>query len=285
MSRIEKAMERASQLRQGAAAAPETEQEPKPLSEPENRPMHTSPPVVASGIVVPDSPFLINFNDPYSPVGEEFRKLKAALLKLTSGDPFQNSMLVTSAVQNEGKSLTALNLAISIAQEYDHTVLLIDADFRRPTIHRHLGIELKQGFADCLLGEAEIGDVIIPTGIGRLSVITAGREVSNPVELFASQKTEAVIAEMKHRYHDRYIIFDTPPALPFAEARTLAHLVDGVLFVVKEQLASQSNIKEAIDALKGCRILGMVYNDAVINRYDEQYSNYQRYSRAEMSNV
>ncbi|MEI6828073.1 MAG: polysaccharide biosynthesis protein, partial [Desulfuromonadales bacterium] len=76
-----------------------------------------------------------------------------------------------------------------------------------------------------------------------------------------------------------------PPALPFAEARTLAHLVDGVLFVVKEQLASQANIKEAIDALKGCRILGMVYNDAVINRYDEQYSNYQRYSRAEMSNV
>ncbi|HIJ88118.1 MAG TPA: polysaccharide biosynthesis protein, partial [Desulfuromonadales bacterium] len=209
MSRIEKAMERAAQLRQGTAAVPEPLQEPKPQPDPENRPIHVSPPVVTSGIVVPDSPFLINFNDPYSPVGEEFRKLKAALLKLTSGAPFQNSMLVTSAVQNEGKSLTALNLAISIAQEYDHTVLLIDADFRRPTIHHRLGIELKQGFADCLLGEAELGDVIIPTGIGRLSVITAGREVSNPVELFASQKTETVIAEMKHRYHDRYIIFDT----------------------------------------------------------------------------
>ncbi|MDD2736013.1 MAG: XrtA-associated tyrosine autokinase [Desulfuromonadaceae bacterium] len=286
MSRIEKAMERAAQLRQGATAPPETQRVQKTLSDPEIRPYHTPPPADStSEIIVPDSPFLINFKDPYSPIGEELRKLKAVLVKLTSGDTFQNTMLVTSAVQNEGKSLTALNLAISLAQEYDHTVLLIDADFRRPTIHSHLGIELKQGFADCLLDEAEIGDVIIPTGIGRLSVITAGREVPNPVELFASQKTESLIAEMKNRYHDRYIIFDTPPVLPFAEARTLAHLVDGVLFVVKEQLATQKNIKEAIDALKGCRMLGMVYNDAVINRHDEQYSNYQRYSRSESSNV
>ena len=286
MSRIEKAMERAAQLRQGVTSSPETQRIQKPLSEPENRTIYTSPPTVAaSKIMVPDNPFLINFNDPYSPIGEELRKLKAALVKLTTGGTFQNSMLVTSAVQNEGKSLTALNLAISLAQEYDHTVLLIDADFRRPTIHRYLGIELKQGFADCLLDEAEICDVIIPTGLGRLSVITAGREVPNPVELFASQKAVAMIDEMKNRYHDRYIIFDTPPVLPFAEARTLAHLVDGVLFVVKEQLASQTNIKEAIEALKGSRMLGMVYNDAVINRHDEQYSNYQRYSRAEMPNV
>jgi receptor protein-tyrosine kinase/non-specific protein-tyrosine kinase len=285
MSRIEKAMERAAQLRQGVTAPAESQQVTKP-SDPEIRPFRTPHSAVCtSEIIVPSSPYLIDHNDPYSPVGEELRKLKAALLKLTAGDTFLNSMLVTSAVQHEGKSLTALNLAISLAQEYDHTVLLIDADFRRPTIHRYLGIEMKQGFSDCLLNEAEIGDVIIPTGIGRLSVISAGREVPNPVELFASQKTASLIAEMKNRYHDRYIIFDTPPVLPFAEARTLARMVDGVLFVVKEQLASQTNIKEAIDALKGCRMLGMVYNDAVINRHDEQYSNYQRYSRAEMSNV
>lgn len=282
MSRIEKAMERATQIRQGTVVRTEVTQVQKSVPVSEIRPFNTSPPVVAAAeMIVPQSPFIIDLKDPYAPIGEEFRKLKAALVKLTTGETFNNSLLVTSAVQHEGKSITALNLAISLAQEYDHTVLLIDADFRRPTIHSHLGIELKQGFSDCLLGEAEIGDVIIPTGIGRLSVITAGREVSNPVELFASQKTEALLAELKNRYHDRYIIFDSPPVLPFAEARTLAHLVDGVLFVVKEQLASQTNVKEAIDALKGCRMLGMVYNDAVINRYDEQYSSYQRYSRSE----
>jgi receptor protein-tyrosine kinase/non-specific protein-tyrosine kinase len=286
MSRIEKAMELAAQLRQGATAPIESQRVHNPLPDLEPGPVHIRPPAITdSAIMVPENPFLINLNDPYSPIGEELRKLKAALVNLTTGDTFLNSMLVTSSVQNEGKSLTALNLAISLAQEYDHTVLLIDADFRRPTIHRHLGIELKQGFADCLLDEAEIGNVIIPTGIGRLSVITAGREVPNPVELFASQRTEKLIAEMKSRYHDRYIIFDTPPVLPFAEARTLSHLVDGVLFVVKEQLASQTNIKEAIDVLKGCHMLGMVYNDAVINRHDVQYSNYQRYNRAESSNV
>ena len=277
MSRIEKAMERAAQLRQETAAPAATSKQDL-----ERRPFHTPPPVApVTDVIVPSNPFLVNINAAYSPIGEEFRKLKSTLVQLTTGDVFKNTVLITSAVPHEGKSITALNLAISLAQEYDHTVLLIDADFRRPSIHRYLGIEQHKGFSDCLLGEAEISEVLIPTGIGRLSVITAGRDVPNPVELFASQKTEALIEEMKHRYHDRFIIFDSPPVLPFAEARTLAHLVDGVLFVVKEQLASQKNVREAIDALKGCGLLGMVYNDTVIDRHDEKYSSYQHYTRAE----
>ncbi|NTV50347.1 MAG: tyrosine-protein kinase family protein [Geobacteraceae bacterium] len=274
MSRIEKAMERAAQIRQGAAAPPASQEQPY------LRPIHTHPPpVTGTDLIVPSSPFLISMDDPYSPLSEEFRKLKTELIKLTKGATFNNTVQVTSAVPNEGKSLTALNLAISLAQEYDHTVLLIDADFRRPSIHSYLGIEQKIGFSDCLLGEAEIGEVIIPTGIGKLSVITAGRGVLNPPELFASQKTRELIADMKNRYHDRFIIFDSPPVLPFAEARTLANLVDGVLFVVKEQLASQKNVKEAISALKGCGLLGMVYNDAIVDRNDEKYTSYHRYGQ------
>jgi len=276
MSRIEKAMELAAQLRQSTVVPAAV-----PQQEPERRPVHTPPPAAAvTKMIVPGTPFLVNLNDPYSSIGEEFRKLKSALVKLTMGEAFNNTILVTSAIPNEGKSITALNLAMSLAQEYDHTVLLIDADFRRPSVHRYLGIEQGNGFADCLLGEAQIGEVLIPTGIGRLSVITAGREVQNPVELFASQKTGALIAEMKNRYHDRFIIFDSPPVLPFAEARTLAHLMDGVLFVVKEQLASKKNVKEAIDTLKGCGMLGIVYNDTLIDRNDEKYSSYQYYARA-----
>ena len=275
MSRIEKAMERAAQIRQGTAAPPASQQQ-----QPDLRPIHTHPPPVAdTDLIVPSSPFLINMDDPYSPLSEEFRKLKTGLIKLTKGATFNNTVQVTSAVPNEGKSLTALNLAISLAQEYDHTVLLIDADFRRPSIHRYLGIEQRIGFSDCLLGEAEIGEVIIPTGIGKLSVITAGREVLNPPELFASQKTRELIADMKNRYHDRFIIFDSPPVLPFAEARTLANLADGVLFVVKEQLASQKNVEEAISALKGCGLLGMVYNDVLIDRHDEKYTSYRNYGQ------
>ncbi len=282
MSRIDKAMERAAQLRQDTAAPPAPGiQTPEPQPEQVRRPLHTPPPAAAvSEIIIPSIPFLINLNDPYLGIGEEFRKLKASLIKLTTAAGFNNSILVTSAVQHEGKSITALNLAISLAQEYDHTVLLIDADFRRPSIHSYLGIEQRKGFSDCLLGEAKIADVIIPTGLGRLSIITAGREVPNPVELFASQKTAALISEIKNRYHDRYLIFDSPPVLPFAESRTLAHLVDGVLYVVKEQLASQKNVREALEALKGCRMLGMVYNDTIIDQRDEQYSSYHRYTRS-----
>ena len=276
MSRIEKAMERAVQLRQGADAPVAVEPQVQGAEQRFHKPPPTRP---VGGITVPNTPYFNSISDPYSPIGEEFRKLKAALVSLTTGEQFNNSILITSSVQNEGKSLIALNLAMCLAQEYDHTVLLLDADFRRPSMHISLGIQNGKGFADCLLGEAKIADVIIPTGIGRLSVITAGRAVPNSAELFASQKTEALIAEIKNRYHDRYIIFDSPPVLLFAESRTLGRLVDGVLFVIKEQCASQRNVREAIDVLKGCKLLGLVYNNTVIDRHDQKYLSYLRYYR------
>lgn len=275
MSRIEKAMEKAAQLRQADSPAPGD----RPQT-PATKAVHIPPPAESiSKKITPDNPMLVNLSDPCSPVAEEYRKLKSVLVKMTKGeDFFRNTLMVTSSVPSEGKSITALNLAISLAQEFDHTVLLVDADLRRPSIQSYLGIDSKLGFSDCLRGAADIGETIIPTGIGRLSVIPAGREIANPVEFFTSQRMKELIEELKYRYHDRYIIFDTPPILPFAETRSLAHLVDGVLFVVKERLASQENVKEALDALRGCELLGIVYNDAILDRHDERYSYYKGYS-------
>lgn len=274
MSRIEKAMEKAAQKR-SETVTPFIET----IQKHHDDPVHIPPqPESVKEKIFSKNPYLVNLNDPYSPIGEEFRKLKSSLVKLTKGEKFKNTLMVTSAVPNEGKSITALNLAISLAEEYDHTVLLIDSDLRRPSVHRYLDMEQRQGFAECLLGEANIGDTIIPTGIGKLSVITAGREIPNPVEMFNSQKMKSLIAELKHRYPDRYIIFDTPPVLPFAETRTLAHLVDGVLFVVKERLASQKDIKDALESLKGCEMLGLIYNDTIPEQNDERYSSYRYYS-------
>ncbi len=197
---------------------------------------------------------------------------------MTRGEDFKNTLMVTSSIPGEGKSITALNLAISLAQEYDHTVLLIDADLRRPTIHTYLNMQKKKGLADCLTGEADLSEVIIATGIGKLSVVTAGHEVSNPAELFSSSRMKDLLEEIKHRYHDRFIIFDTPPLLPFAETLSLAHLVDGVVFVVKEQLATQTNVKDALEALKGCKVLGIVYNDTSIAQNLERYYSYRSYA-------
>ncbi|WP_223921983.1 XrtA-associated tyrosine autokinase [Geobacter sp. AOG2] len=275
MSRIEKAMEKAAQLREGIVSPPgERKQAYHSKST-----IHIPPTMGTEQKIISDSPYLVNLNDPLSSTAEEFRKLKSVLVKMTKGEGFfKNTLMVTSAVPHEGKTLTALNLAISLAQEFDHTVLLVDADLRRPAVQSYLNMNWKVGFSDCLLGETDIGETIIGTGIGKLSVIPAGRSVPNPVELFTSQRMRGFIEEMKYRYHDRYIIFDTPPILPFAETRSLAHLVDGVLFVVKERLASQENIKEAVESLKGCELLGMVYNDAMLDRHDERYSYYREYA-------
>jgi protein-tyrosine kinase len=273
MSRIEIAMEKAARLRQeGPELAASRVQEPvlKTVSQARVLP--------EAGLrLAPAHPFLVNLNSPHSPTAEEYRKLKSVLVKLTTGESFKNALMVTSSVPNEGKSLTALNLAISLAQELDHTVLLIDADLRRPSLHRYLEIEQGPGFAEVLLGEAQLSEVIIATGIGKLSVIRAGRQVENPAELLSSQRSRDLIDEMKHRYPDRYLIFDTPPVLPFAETRSLAHEVDGVLFVVMERLAAKESVRDALDSLKGCQLLGMVYNGASISGSDEHYSHYYNY--------
>jgi protein-tyrosine kinase len=283
MSRIELAMEKAALLRQGV-------EEPAPYQhvEPKQQELRCAPAAAApvhqafpsARRLTPTNPFLVSLHDPHSPTAEEYRKLKSVLVTLTKGERLRNTLAVTSSLPNEGKSLTALNLAISLAQEIDHTVLLIDADLRRPSLHRYLGIEQGPGLADVMLGEAEVGETLVPTGIGKLSVMRAGRQVDNPAELFSSQRMGGVLHEMKCRYPDRYVIFDTPPVLPFAETRSLASLVDGVLFIVMERLAPQESVRDALDSLKGCDLLGLVYNAAALSGSDERYSYYRSYDRS-----
>ncbi|MBJ6723670.1 XrtA-associated tyrosine autokinase [Geomesophilobacter sediminis] len=271
MSRIEKAMEKAARLREQDVDAVPAVPPPAEREAPAAPPVFTPP----ERTLTPSHPFLVNLLDPRSPAAEEYRKLKGTLVKLTKGEKFRNTLMVTSAVPNEGKSLTALNLAISLAQELDYTVLLIDGDLRRPSLHRYLDVEEGPGLGDVLLGEADIPETLVATGIGKLSIMRAGRPVENPAELFSSQKMRGLVEEMKNRYPDRFIIFDTPPLLPFAETRSLANLVDGVLFVVMERLASQANIREGIESLKGCPLLGIVYNAATLGESDHTYYYYR----------
>ncbi|MBJ6801415.1 XrtA-associated tyrosine autokinase [Geomonas propionica] len=290
MSRIEMAMEKAARLRENGGQPPEQEQakartDSSPAAAaPLPREAESAPPVVpASQALSPKDPFLATIHDPHSQAAEEYRKLKSMLVKLTDGENFKNTIMVTSSVPREGKSLTALNLAVTLAQGLDHTVLLVDADLRRPSLHEYLGIAQGTGLSDILKGEAEISQTIVQTGIGKLAVIRGGSQVDNPVELFSSQKMRGVVDELKMRYPDRYIIFDTPPVLPFAESRALANVVDGVLFVVKERLASQTEIREAYDHLKGSGLLGVVYNAAEAPAGDERYSYYKHYQKTPVS--
>jgi exopolysaccharide/PEP-CTERM locus tyrosine autokinase len=186
-------------------------------------------------------------------------------------DQFKNVIMVTSSVGCEGKSLTALNLAITLAQEFDHTVLLIDADLRKPSIQEYLGMEPGKGLSDYLAEDAVLSEMLIKIGIGRLTLLPAGTPSRNPVELFSSQKMKDFIVEIKKRYPDRFIIIDTPPVLPFAETRLLGALVDGIVFVVREGQASLENITESINVLGKSKLVGAVYNDATNQSLKERY--------------
>lgn len=266
MSRIEEALEKAAKLRGDFTSVVSGEKKVTKV--------HLPPPIGKDSIKVTNQ-LLVTVCAPQTPAAEEYRKLKSAIVKLTKGDCFRNMLMVTSSIGSEGKSITALNLAMSMAQEYDHTVLLIDADIRKPSIHSYLGIENKVGLTECLVDGVDVRDAIIQTGIGKLSLLPAGREVPNPAEIFNSQRFRDFFLEMKNRYHDRYIIIDTPPVLPFAETRSLSAIVDGIVLVVKEGLVTLNNITETMECLKGTALMGIVYNEASKEYHSDHYQYYR----------
>lgn len=218
---------------------------------------------------------LVTITQPDSPISEEYKKLKSIIIRATKAD-FLNTIMVTSAVDNEGKSLTAINLAVSLAQEIDHSILLVDADLRKPLIHEYLGIKPRYGLSEYLTKDMDISEVLIKTGIGNLVLLPAGSRAQNPVELISSEKMRLLVKEIKHRYMDRYVIIDTPPVLPFAETIPLASYVDGIIFVVKEGHAQRKVIKDALNLVKGSNILGVVFNAVTAESLDGYYYHYYK---------
>jgi exopolysaccharide/PEP-CTERM locus tyrosine autokinase len=262
MSRIEKSLERATQLRQKA---------------PTKAVKHMS--AADDGIVRLQNanPYLVTITEPESAIAEEYRKLKSMIVRLTHRKGLLNTLLVTSAAMGEGKTLTAVNLAVTLAQQYDHTVLLVDADFRNPSIHRYLGIEPSAGLADCLSEGRGIEEMLIQVHNDKLTFLPAGRSVRNPLELLSSKRMKDILSEMKERYGDRYVIIDSPPALSFADAQTISTLVDGVIFVVKEGSVSLDKITDAMTLMRDGSILGVVFNEATRDIASDAYY-YERYS-------
>jgi exopolysaccharide/PEP-CTERM locus tyrosine autokinase len=269
MSRIDKAIEIATRKRGETAisnaevdAGPvATHQQPAEVAtEPRSAPPRREKSRVNVSLPANASPCLIQANAEGSPVAEQYRKLKSVIAKLEKAGKCGKTLMVTSAVPGEGKTFTAVNLAISLAQEFDHTVLLIEADLRKPSILEYLGLQAERGLSDCILDGVAVDEVIVGTGIGGLSVLSAGRPVGNPVELFSSNKMEQLFAELKARDPDRFVIVDTTPLLPFAEPQFIASAVDGVLLVVRENMTSVDKLKRALEILKSHNLLGVISN-------------------------
>jgi exopolysaccharide/PEP-CTERM locus tyrosine autokinase len=262
MSKIEEALEKAAKLRESASL-----KKTPPFRE-INRDVKP---------VEVKNPYVVTITQPDSPIAEEYKKLKSIIIRQTK-ENFLNTIMVTSAIDNEGKTLTAVNLAVSLAQEIDHSILLIDADLRKPMIHEYFGVTTKYGLLEYLTQDIDVSEILIKTGIGNLVIIPAGQKSKNPVELLSSEKMKSLVNELKHRYIDRYVILDTPPLLPFAESIAICSYVDGVVFVVREGYAQLKAIDEAIGLVKDMNILGIVFNSVSNENLDKHYySRYRRY--------
>ena len=171
-----------------------------------------------------------------------------------------NTILITSPNAGDGKTLTAINLALTFAKAYNQTVMLVDCDLRRQNIHRLLGIESAAGIVDFLVDDKPLKEFIIWPGIEKLTVISGGRSIQNSAEVLGSARMQALIQELKSRYDDRFVIIDAPPLLSGADTMALAPCVDCILMVVKESSTRMREIKKAIDMIPQDKFLGYVLN-------------------------
>ncbi len=189
-----------------------------------------------------------------------------------------NLILVTSSIPGEGKTYTAINLALSIAHEQDNTVLLIDCDVAHHGASSALDITSKLGLVDILRSDdLLVSDVILRTDIPGLCIMSSGKQHHFVTELLASQRMSELVTEISERYNDRVIIFDGPPLLPTPQTQILSNLVGQVVFVIEAGKTPQSVVEEALDMISKERATGLVMNKCEgisgRSRYYYGYSN------------
>lgn len=172
-----------------------------------------------------------------------------------------NVLGVTSPGSGEGKTLTAINLAISIVREVDYSVLLVDANLRHPWMLERFGLPHRQGLSDYLTDNVPLSEILIQSSrIEHLTLLPAGRPLANSAEMLNSPKMAELVREMKSRYHSRIIIFDLPPVLTSADALAFSPYVDAALLVIEEGQTQKQEIERAVELLGNTNIVGTVLN-------------------------
>jgi len=214
--------------------------------------------IAAHGFVTPDAP--------RSRLADEFRAIKRPLLENMHGQsaaPVKraNCIMITSSILGEGKTFTAINLAMSLAAEVDSNVMLIDADVVRSAVLDRLGLRAAPGLLDVLTGrDLTAADVLLRTNVERLSVLPAGTARSNATELLASAAMGRLVDELAGS--DRILVFDTPPLLAAPETRVLAAQVGQIVLVVEAQRTSEGAVRDALELINDCPVVMTMLNKA-----------------------
>jgi protein-tyrosine kinase len=206
---------------------------------------------------------VVSLTAPASAAAEQYRSLYYRLERLREAKPMK-VIALTSAMPGEGKTVTAVNLALAAARANpERRILLIDADLRRSQVGSVLGIRGKSGLAELLAGECEVRDVIRRFHGTRLAVIPGGSTPEEPTQVLASTRMKQFLQAVRENFEEVYI--DLPPTLPFADAAILGHQMDGVLMVVRANVTPIRAVNQAVEQLGGAPILGSVLNGAEVN--------------------
>ena len=214
----------------------------------------------AAGIVSP--------NAPRSQIADQYRVIKRPLIANAMGKgatPVENGnlIMVTSSLPGEGKSFTAINLAISIAAELDNTVMLVDADVARPSVLRVLGLQPGPGLLDLLSGDAaDLSTMLLKTNIDKLTILPSGNPHDRATEMLASDAMTRLLADMGKRYSDRIIVFDSPPLLLTTESRVLATHMGQIVVVIQAEQTLRSDVQDALATIEACPVKMVVLNQA-----------------------
>ena len=177
-----------------------------------------------------------------------------------------NTIMITSALPGEGKTITSINLAFTFAKEFNHTVLLVDCDFYQQKIHKLLGYESDVGLGDVFQRNLSLKDIIVSPGVEKLTIISGGRTIQNSAEILGSPHMQALVSEIKARYPERFVLFDLPPVLTCADAIAFAPWVDAILMVVGAGKTPFDDIKKALDMIPQEKFIGFVLNQHIVRR-------------------
>ena len=204
--------------------------------------------------------YVVSFNGPsFDRCAEQFRTLRSRLYRLREKKSLR-TLLITSTCKGEGKSFAALNLAQAIVRQHERRALLIDADLRAPSLHVRMGAPSAPGLSDYLAGEADEFSIIQADAKEDLFFIPAGRSVSNPTELLASNRLKSLLGRLAPVFE--WIIVDAPPVLPVSDASMLARICDGVIFVLRAGTTALDLAQTACQELRENNLLGAVLNGA-----------------------
>ncbi len=204
-------------------------------------------------------------SEPRGQIAEQFRSLRNSITALNP-DGASRTIVLTSALRREGKSVSTLNLAVALAEVPGTEVLVLEADLHHPAIETYLGLEMRQGLSDVLRGTCSIDAAVRPTAVPGVAVLSAGTLPDNPTKLLGSDRMKTVLNMLKQRYS--YVLIDTPEVMTISDASLLGAIADGIVLVVKLSSTPRHFAEQAYNTLEtlGGNVLGTCLTGAKLEK-------------------